>query len=369
MGQRSFVFVGCLNREAPYFQGARGKGLAACAFDAEVGKATLVGEAEGIDNPTYLTVHPTNGCIYAISEVFGWNEGTVTAYRFDPETGKLSYVNKQPTLGSITAYCSFDRTGKYLLVANYAMGPAEDLPGKNVVVFPLRPDGGIDPAVASLAHEGKGPNEARQERSHAHCLLPSPDNRFIIVADLGIDQLVAHRFDENTGVLAPGNTTRLAPGSGPRHFTFHPNGRLAFTINELSSTISALAYNSTAGTFSALDTQSALPAEYDDESHCAGLQISPDGRFVYGANRGHDSIVIYAVDEDSGKLTLVGFEPAGGMTPRDHTIDPSGRFLLVCNQNSDRVALFRRDADSGKLTDTGNPIELGTPMCAKFGAY
>lgn len=366
---RRFLFVGSLNREAPYFQGAHGDGITVWSFDAEAGRATKVSEVTGIDNPTYLTVHPTNGCIYATSEVFGWNEGVVTAYRFDPDSGRLIYLNKQPTLGAIAAYCSFDRSGRFLLVANYGMGPVEDLPGRSIAVFPVRADGGIDPAVASVAHQGSGPDAARQERAHAHCVLASPDNRFLVVADLGIDQLVAHRFDDTTGAIAPATVSALASGSGPRHFAFHPGGRFAFVINELASTICSLAYGPAAGAFTVVDTQPALPADCAVESHCAGLQISPDGRFLYAANRGHDSIAIHAVDAGSGALSLVGFAPAGGATPRDHTVDPDGRFVLVCNQNSDRVAVFRRDAATGRLTDTGNPIAVGTPMCAKFGTY
>ena len=369
MGQRSFVFVGCLNREAPYFQGARGKGIAAYAFDGQSGAATPVGEVEGIDNPTYLIIHPSNGCVYATSEVLGWNEGTVTAYRFDPEAGRLVYLNKQPTLGSISAHASFDRTGRFLLVANYSIGGLDDLPGKSIAVFPLRPDGGVDPAVASAAHSGTGPDPVRQERSHAHCVMAAPDNRYVVVADLGIDKLVSHRFDAATGGLAPGASSAVAAGAGPRHLVFHPNGRLAFVINELDSTIDALAFDAAAGAFTVLDTVSALPGVSGVENHCSGLQISPDGRFLYGANRGHDSIVIHATDAETGKLTFVGFAPTGGATPRDHVIDPTGRFLLVCNQNGDRVTIFRIDPATGTLTDTGRPIAVGTPMCAKFGLY
>ena len=369
MGERQVLFVGCLNREAPYFQGARGKGIAAYAFDPATGAATLVGETTGVDNPTYLAVHPSSGSVYAISEVFGWNEGVVTAYRFEPEKGQLVYLNKQPTLGSIAAHASLDRTGKYLFVANYAIGDPDELPGKSIAVFPIRADGGLDPAVSSAVHAGIGPKPARQERAHAHCVFPSPDNRFVVVADLGIDRLVAHRFDAATGVLSPGRESPLAPGAGPRHFVFHPNGRFALVINELDSTITALAFDAATGAFSIVDTVSALPGVEGLDSHCSGLQITPDGRFLYGANRGHDSIVIHSVEAATGKLGFVGFAPCGGRTPRDHVIDPWGLYLLACNQNSVVVAVFRIDRATGTLTDTGRPFSVGTPMCAKFGLY
>jgi 6-phosphogluconolactonase len=366
MGEKSILFIGSLNREASSFKRARGKGIAAYSFDLDSGEATLASETAGIDNPSYLTIHPGNGCLYATSEVFGWNEGTITAYRFDRASGRLIYINKQPTLGSISAYCSIDRSGRFLLVANYAIGPLDDLPGKSVAIFPIRADGGADPAVASAAHQGSGPNQARQERPHAHCILASPDNRYVVVADLGIDKLVSYRFDARTGTILPGASTGLVAGAGPRHFAFHPDGTKAFVINELDSTINALAYDARMGSFSVLDTVAALPGLDHVESHCASIQISPDGRFIYGANRGHDSIVIHAVDQASGKLTPVGLESTRGATPRDHVIDPTGRFLLICNQNADRVVVFRRDAATGRLTDAGKPIETGTPMCAKF---
>jgi len=360
------LFVGSLNREAPYFQGARGKGISVFSFDPTSGASSFLSETAGIDNPSFIAVHPSNGCVYAVSEVFGWNEGVVSAYRFDAGKGRLVYLNKQPTLGSITAHASFDRTGRYLLVANYAIGEPDELPGKAVAVFPIRADGGLGPAVSSVAHAGSGPNASRQERPHAHCIFATPDNRFAIVADLGIDKVVAHRFDAASGELSPGRETSLAPGAGPRHFVFHPSGRFAFVINELDSTIAALAFDPATGGFTLLDTVSALPGISGLESHCSSLQITPDGRFLTGANRGHDSIVTYAVDQATGKLRFVGFTPTGGKTPRDHTVDPSGRWLLVCNQNSDRITVFRIDPESGALTDSGHPIETGTPMCAKF---
>jgi 6-phosphogluconolactonase len=367
MASRSLLFVGSLNRPTAPFRAARGKGITAFWFDLDTGAATPAGETTGIDNPNYLAVHPTNGCFYAVSEVSGWNEGTLSAYRFDRAAGRFIYLSKQATLGSHTAHCSLDRSGRFVLIANYAVGPLDDLPGQSIAVFPIRPDGGVAPAVASAAHAGGGPNAARQERPHAHCIVAAPDNRRVVVADLGIDRLVSHRFDDRTGALAGAAATPLTPGSGPRHLVFHPDGRRAFVINELDATISALAYDAAGGGFSLLDTAPSVPERPGPGADCAGIQISPDGRFIYGANRGGlDNIVIYAVDQASGRLSLVGTEPTGGATPRDHVVDPSGRFLLVCNQDADKVTVFRRDPESGRLTDTGRPIETGTPMCAKF---
>src|SRR5882724_7644890 len=265
---RVFAFVGSLNRDAPYFQGARGKGITVLDFDEASGRLTPLSERDGIDNPTFLAVHPDNRWVYATSEVLGWNEGTVNAYRFDPQTGLLTYLNKQPTLGSIAAHCSFDRTGRFLFVANYAIGDPAELPGQSVAVLPIREDGSLGAPVCSRAHRGTGPNSVRQERPHAHCVLASPDNRFVVVSDLGIDKLVVYRFDAGTGQLASAEPPHLdlAPGAGPRHFVFHPSGRLAYCVNELDSTIAALGFEAATGRFVILQTVPSLPAGFHEES-------------------------------------------------------------------------------------------------------
>jgi 6-phosphogluconolactonase len=350
----------------------RGKGITVFGFDQNSGELTRLSEKGGVDNPTYLTVHQGNRCIYVNSEVFGWNEGAVSAYRLDPRNGRLSYINKQPTLGSILAHNSLDRAGRFVFLANYSVysEPDDSLPGQSVVVMPIRADGGLGPALSSCSHSGSGPNAARQERSHAHCVLASPDNRHVLVADLGIDQLVVYRFDAGSGALsaAPASFTMKA-GAGPRHFAFHPSGRYVYAINELDSTIVALAFDVESGRLTLLQTVSTLPSGYVDESHCAGLQLTPDGRYLYGSNRGHDSLVIYAVDESTGRLSFVDHHSCLGKTPRDFAIDPSGRFLLVANQNSDAVIICRIDPQTGELTDAGQHAEIGTPMCVKFAHF
>jgi 6-phosphogluconolactonase len=372
MTGRTFVIVGSVTRSTPYFQTARGKGITVFAFDENSGELTRLSEKGGIDNPTYLTVHQGNRCVYANSEVFGWNEGTVSAYRLEPRNGSLSYINKQPALGSILAHNSLDRTGRFVFVANYSVyaEPNDSLPDQSVVVMPIRADGGLGPAVCSQSHSGSGPNAARQERSHAHCVLASPDNRHVLVADLGIDQLVVYRFDAASGALsaAPAPFTMKA-GAGPRHFAFHPSARFVYAINELDSTITALAFDAASGALTLLQTVPALPPGYVEESHCAGLQLTPDGCYLYGSNRGHDSLAIYAVDESTGSLSFVEHHSCLGRTPRDFAIDPSGRFLLVANQDSDAVVMFRIDSQTGELTDAGQHAEIGTPMCVKFARF
>ena len=369
MNDRTFVVVGSLTRDAPYFQGARGKGITLFVFDEQTGQLTRLAEKGGVDNPTYLSVHEGNRCVYANSEVFGWNEGTVSAYRLDPHNGSLTYLNKQSALGSILAHNSLDGTGRFVLVANYSVyaEPEDSLPDQAVVVMPIREDGGLGPPVSSHSHSGSGPKTDRQERSHAHCALASPDNRHVLVADLGTDQLVVYRFDATSGALSPAPTSlKMKPGAGPRHFVFHPSSRFVYAINELDSTIAALTFDAASGALSHLHTVPALPSGHHDESRCAGVQLTPDGRYLFGSNRGHDSLVVYAVDESTGRLSLVEHHSCLGKTPRDFAVDPSGRFLLVANQNSDAVAVLRIDLKTGKLTDTGARAECGTPMCVKF---
>jgi len=372
MSERTFVVVGSVTRNTPYFQSARGSGITVCSFDGESGRLTRLSEKGGVDNPTYLSVHEGNRCVYANSEVFGWNEGTVSAYRLDPSNGSLSYINKQPALGSILAHNSLDRTGRFILVANYSVyaEPDDSLPDQSVVVMPIRADGGLGPAVCSRSHSGSGPNALRQERSHAHCVLASPDNRHVLVADLGIDQLAVYNFDAASGALSERPASfMMKAGAGPRHFVFHPSARYVYAINELDSTIAALAFDAASGGLALLQTVPALPSGYTEESHCAGLQLTPDGRYLYGSNRGHDSLVVCAVDQATGKLSFVEHHSCLGRTPRDFAVDPTGRFLLVANQDSDAVIVLRIDPRSGKLTDSGQRAEIGTPMCVKFARF
>ena len=360
------MVVGSLNREAPYFQGARGVGLSVFRFDPRTGTAELLCEDGGIDNPTFLSVDAARGCIYANTEVFGWHEGTVSAYRYDAGTQRLRYINKQPSLGSITAHSSLDRTGRHLLVANYGMGPHDEGPDRSIVVYPLRADGGLDAPSGSVAHRGHGVDAERQERSHAHCVLPSPDGDVVVAVDLGLDAILSYRFGPH-GQLSgePLARSELPAGAGPRHLAFHPDGTLAVVICELDSSLISLRFDAHTARFAALDRMSAVPDAARAGNHCSDVQIHPNGRFLYGANRGHDSIVVAAIDVRSGRLSLVGHHACGGRTPRHLAIDPSGRLLVVANQNSDTLAIFAIDPADGRLSAPWT-MPIGTPMCVGF---
>lgn len=363
MGTKFLAFVGTLNREAPYFQGARGRGLVVYSFDEETLEAEELAAAPEIDNPTFLSVDASGTHVYAGSEIFPWKEGLVTAYRFDRENNLLDYINMQPSLGSITAHNMVSRDGSRLLVANYGMGNGG--PDQSVVVFGIRPDGGLTSPLASVAQQGTGPDASRQERSHAHSVTELISGGMAVVADLGADTLTTYRLQAD-GALEQVAVSKTTPGAGPRHVALHPNGELIFLMNELDSTVSSFRLDPQNGTLTQLDAHAAVPAEARAGNHCADIQISPDGRFIYGSNRGHDSISAFAVDEATGKLRLVGFVPCGGATPRNLAITPSGRHLFSANQNADRISIFARNQQTGVLVDTGRTIDVGTPMCVKF---
>ncbi|MES2435186.1 MAG: lactonase family protein [Pseudomonadota bacterium] len=355
------LFIGTLNREAPYFQGARGDGLNVFGFDDDALTFRKLAGYPQVENPTYLSVSVDGSRVYANSEVADWREGLVTAFSFDPKTGSLAYLNTQPSLGSITAHNMISPDGRRLFVANYTVG--EGGPDKSLVVFDLN-DSGLSPAVASVAHSGSGPDGGRQERAHAHSVT-DVGGGMVIVADLGMDALITYRIGAD-GVPERIALAQTKPGAGPRHVALHPGRRFVFVMNELDSTVTAHGFDALTGQLTPIDTQAAVPAEARLGNHCSDIQISPDGRFLYGGNRGHDSISIFEVNQDTGHLTPRGFVPCGGATPRHLAITPSGRHVLVANQNSDRVSVLARDQATGSLRDTGAALQIGTPMCLKF---
>jgi 6-phosphogluconolactonase len=247
-----------------------------------------------------------------------------------------------------------------VLTANYA--------GGSVCVHPIGSDGKLGEATSFVQHQGKSVNPRRQEAPHAHSIHVDPANRFAFVADLGLDQVLSYRFDAERGTLAanPSGSVTLKPGAGPRHFAFHPNGKLAFTNNEIHSTVTALKYDAERGALTEVNTLSTLPAGHSGENSTAECQVHPSGKFVYVSNRGHNSIALFAVDEESGRLTHIGNESTQGKTPRNFAIDPTGSLLLAENQASSNVVVFRIDASTGKLSAVGTVVEVPTPVCAKF---
>lgn len=360
----ALFFVGCCNRPLGYVARPAGKGISAFRLDLETGAVEALGTTEGIDNPTFVEVAPDGVSLSAVSEVAGRNEGDITAYAIDYSRGALTYLAKQPTRGDGTAHNSHDGTGRFAAIANYAGLPATARPNQSIAVFPRAADGTLLPAIAEMRHHGTGPNSARQERPHAHCVRWTPDNRFLVVADLGIDRLVIYRFEATTGLVAPHGETLMPPGSGPRHFRFHPTLPFAYCVNELTCTVASLRFDAEAGTFEILAVEPTTPQPVANNSASA-IDIAGGGRHLYVGNRGHDSVAGFAIDQTTGIARLLGTTPCGGRVPRDFAFDPSGRVLVVANQESDVIVLFRYEPETGALL-LGQPVASGSPTAIAF---
>jgi len=364
---KTIMYVGCRNRLAEPGDTARGEGISAFMFDTATGRLAALGTTVGIDNPTFLAISADNRHLYATSEVVGWNEGTITAYALDPDSGALTYINKQPSRGSLPAQLSFDAAGRYLLAINYSIGAMTQRPNRSVVVFACATDGELLAPVAEVTHMGHGPDPARQERPHPHCVRTAPDNRFAVVADLGLDRLAVYRFNAITGTIEWHCEAVLPPGSGPRHFAFHPKLPLACVANELNSTLATLLYDAANGSFSLRSVISTLPEGPTTASNsCSEIAFAPDGRHLYVGNRGHDSLACFEIDEADGRARLLSTTPSGGRTPRHFAFDPTGAFLVVGNQDDDCIAVFTVTHRTGQLRQVSDVTYSGTPTCIAF---
>lgn len=339
------------------------EGISICSFDPENGSVQIMDVCKGIDNPSFLISCQSRKFIYAVNETanFGGKQsGSVSAFSRDEKSGRLTHLNTRSSQGAHPCHLTADRTGKFILVANYT--------GGNVAVLPILPDGRLGDAVDKVQHAGSGPNAQRQEAAHAHSVNLSPDNRFAFVCDLGTDKIMIYRFDDQAGKLTPADSPWFltAPGAGPRHFTFAQSGNNGFVINELNSTITCFKYDSEKGVLTGLQTITTLPDGFASENTCADIHVHPNGRFVYASNRGHDSIAVFRLENESGKLVLLQHQHTLGKTPRNFTIHSSGRFLLAANQNSDSVNVFSIDPETGKLSVTGKSVQIPKPVCLLF---
>jgi 6-phosphogluconolactonase len=342
------------------YTGAKSKGID-CWRMTRDGKLTRVGLAAEATSPSFLAVHPSQKFLYAIGEVSefkGQKTGSVSAYAIDATTGKLTFLNQQTSGGPGPCHLDVDRAGKVVLVANYA--------GGSVQALPIKEDGSLGEPGTFVQHKGTGDYEKRAPRGHA--INVDPTQRYAVVCDLGLDQVLVYKLDAANAKLTPNNPpfAMVAPGSGPRHLAFRPDGKFAYVINETLLTMTAFAWDGALGELKEVQTLSTLPAAREKGFSTAEVYVHPSGKFVYGSNRGHDSIVVYASDEKTGKLTLVEHQNTQGRTPRHFAIHPSGNFLLAENQSTDNVVVFRIDPQTGKLTATGEKIEVGSPVCAVF---
>jgi 6-phosphogluconolactonase len=353
--KESLVYIGT------YTHG-KSEGIYVYRMEKSSGSLEFVSTAKGVDNPSFLAIDPQRRYLYAVNEVSefaGKQGGAVSAFSIDQGTGKLVYLNQQPSRGTSPCHLSVDQTGQFVLVANYG--------GGSVSILPIHSDGKLGEATDFVQHQGSSVNPRRQEGPHAHSVVLDKADRYAFVPDLGLDKIMIYKLDLTHGKLEPNDEpwAKVKAGTGPRHFTFHPNGRYAYVINELDSTLTAFTYDGTQGRLREVQTVSTVPADFSGTSHCADVHVSPLGKFIYGSNRGHDSLVIFEIDEGTGRLTYVDHEPTQGKTPRGFAIDPTGTYLLAANQNSDTIVTFRIDQQTGRLVSTGHVTQVPIPVCVK----
>jgi 6-phosphogluconolactonase len=353
------VYVGTYTEE-----GSKSKGIYAFRYDAATAQVTPLGLAVETTNPSFVALHPNGKFLYAVNEVGtykGPNSGGVSAFAIDKATGKLTFLNELPSRGADPCYITVDKTGKYVLVANYT--------GGSVIVYPILADGRLGEASAFVQHTGHGTDPQRQEGPHAHFIDLSPDNRFAFVADLGLDELLVYKFDSAKGSLTPNDPpfAKLDPGSGPRHFALRPDGNFAYVVSEMKGTVTVFANDARTGTLHSLQTISTLPKDYSGTIEDAEIQMHPSGNFVYASNRGEgNSIAVFAIDKSKGTLTPIEITSTQGKTPRSFEIDPTGKLLFAANQKSDNIVIFKIDPKTGKLTPTGQVLDVASPVCVKF---
>jgi len=341
------------------------KGIYVYTFDPASAKLTPLGVAAETTNPSFLAIDSASRFLYAVNETpnyKGASSGAVSAFAIDPQNGKLSLLNQVPSRGADPCYIAFDKTGKFALVANYT--------GGSIAVFPVRDDGHIGKSAAFIQHAGSSINKDRQAGPHAHWIETTPDNRYAIAVDLGLDELLVYHFNAKTGALTPDDPpyAKFDPGAGPRHLAFHPNGKFAFVVNELQSSITTFTYDTNRGALYKLNTIRTLPKGFMGINDAAEIKVHPSGKFLFVSNRGHDSIAVFSVDSQTGALSLVDHFSTQGKAPRNFEIDPTGRLLLVANQETNNITVFKINQENGRLIPTNETIQVPSPVCLKFMA-
>lgn len=330
----------------------------ACRLETKTGQLKLIHRTTDVEHPFFMAVSPDGKFLYSIhAEKFGEEDhGQVAAYEIEGRTGRLKLLNRQSALGAGSCYLDVDATGKTVLVTNYFTG--------SVASLPVQEDGSLGEAASFIQHAGSSVDPKRQDGPYAHCIVVSPDNRFAFAADLGIDQVLGYRLDAGTAKLSPNQQpfVKTPPGAGPRHLTFHPNGKHIYVINELKNSITLFDYAAESGTLIKQQTVSTLPDDFDGTSYCADVKVTPNGKFLYGTNRGHDSLAAYSIGDD-GRLTLIGMEPSLGKGPQNVSITPCGELLLCANMPENNVVVFRIDPQTGGLKSVGEPISIPKPTC------
>ena len=366
MPERMLVYVGTYTDPIKFGTGqifeGKGKGIYLLELDLLTGELKSHETFTNIVNPSYLAINKAGGFLYAVNELkeyLGKASGSVSAFTMSKATGELSFINSQPTNGTDPCHVELNQEGTKLFVSNFMSG--------SVAVFPIRADGSIDELSQFIQHTGSSVNPARQSGPHAHSLVFSPDKRFAFVPDLGLDKLLIYKTTDGAPALIEGDVPyfETVPGAGPRHCAFSPDGKFCYLINELDCTILALSYDAMNGSFEKLQSVSSLPEGVGISGNsCADIHITPDGEYLYGSNRGHNSLVIYGIDKATGLLAYAGSRSCGGEIPRNFAIDPTGKYLLCANQNSDDIVVFRIDPATGLLTETSR-FGVPSPVCVK----
>lgn len=346
-------------------EGSKSKGIYAYRYDPNTAEITSLGLAAETTNPSFVAPSPDGKYLYAVNEVGNYkgpNSGGVSAFSIDHGSGKLTFLNEVPSRGADPCYIVVDPSGKYVLVANYT--------GGSVAVFPVLAEGKLGEASAFVQHTGHGTNPERQEGPHAHSIDLSHDNRFAMVDDLGLDELLVYKFDRAKGTLTPNDPpfAKVEAGAGPRHFVLRPDGKFAYVVAEMGHTVTVFSNNAASGKLEPLQAITTLPKDFKGRNDDAEIQMHPSGKFLYASNRGDDSLAIYAIDGSKGTLAQVAITPTGGKEPRSFEIDPTGTLLFAENQKSDDIVVFKIDQKTGQLTPTGKVLQVASPVCLKFVA-
>ena len=332
------------------------EGIYVFSFDRKAGTMQPLQSVSNAKSPSFLALHPSGNYLYSVNEGADKNGG-VSAYAIDHATGKLTFLNGQSSLGAGPCHVSIDKTGKTAFVSNYG--------GGSLTVLPINADGTLGAATDHVQDTGTGPNAQRQEKAHVHSATVAPDNRFVYVADLSTDKLNIFDIDTKTSKVKPAQMpfVTVKPGSGPRHFAIHPNGKYAYLVEELTSAVAVFSRNAQTGALTLIeDNVKTLPADFSGQNTSADIHIDPSGKFLYQSNRGRNALAIFAIGND-GKLTPIGDQPTEGKTPRNFLIDPKGEFVFVAHQDTDNITIFRRDPKTGKLTYTGQSVKVPAPVC------
>lgn len=356
-GDNYLVYFGCYTNAK-----SGSKGIYVSNFNSGTGELSDPRLAVETGSPSFLAIHPSKKHLYAVGEmaVPGSKAGGVSAFNISLPDGKLSLINQVSSVGAGPCHVSVDKTGKMAMIANYG--------GGSVASYAIQGNGGLGEAATFVQHEGSSVNAKRQAGPHGHSINTSPDNRFAFACDLGLDKVLIYKIDPATGKMAAHGEATVPPGSGPRHFAFHPSGKFAFVNNEMLMTVSSFAYDADKGALTLIDTVSTLPeADRGKEGFSTAETVAhPNGKVVYVSNRTHDTIAVFTCDPATGRLTLIQNAPAEGQIPRNFNLDPSGKWMIVAHQNSNTAALFKVDAETGKLSFTGKKVNVGGSVCVRF---